>query len=546
MSGPRLPTDGFDRRTLLGAGVTLAAGLGRRATAADDVVAASIAPLGSFELEEATIAELAAGLARGAWSSEQLVALYRARLEAIDRGRLGTNAVAEWNPDAPALAAELDRERRDGRVRGPLHGVPIALKDNIDTGDRMRTTAGSLALAESVATRDAFLAGRLRAAGALIVAKTNLSEWANFRSSHSTSGWSGRGGQVRNPYAFDRNPCGSSSGSAVAVSANLCAAAVGTETDGSIVCPASTNGVVGFKPTLGLVSRSGVIPIAHSQDTAGPMARTVADAALLLAGMSGVDSLDPATAAGAGRWSGDLAPLVAPGGLAGARLGVVRAWFGWHPEIERQMADILTLLREAGAVLVDPVEIPHTGDFDDADLEVLLYEFKHDLNRYLGAISDRRQPHTLAELIEWNRANAARSMPWFGQELFERAEAKGPLTDKAYLDALESCQRFSRVEGLDAAFAKAGVDALVGPTMGPAYFTDWINGDAYGGSSSSPAAVAGYPHLTVPAGTVHALPWGLSFVGPAWSDARLLAFGHAFERASQARRKPGFVQSLAL
>jgi amidase len=539
--------EGIDRRSVLAGAAALAAAAAAPALGAPDPAPAAAAGAPpEFELAELTLAELAVGLAAGRFTSERLVQLYLERIAALDRGAAGVHAIAEANPDALAIAAALDRERRAGRVRGPLHGIPVAVKDNLDTADRMKTTAGSLALAESVAPADAFAVARLRAAGAVVLAKTNLSEWANFRSERSTSGWSGRGGQVRNPYALDRNPCGSSSGSGVAVAANFCAAAVGTETDGSIVCPAAMNGVVGLKPTVGLVSRRGIIPISHTQDTAGPMARTVADAALLLAGMAGVDLLDAATAASAGKWDGRIEPLLAPGGLAGARLGVVRAWFDWHPEIARRMEEHLALLRALGAELVDPVEWKRSEELGDAELEVLLYEFRHGLNRYLAGLPDRGQPRTLAALVDWNRAHADRELPWFGQEIFERAEAKGPLTDRAYLEALATCARLARTEGLDAAFAPAGVDALVGPTTGPAYLTDWVNGDAYGGSASGLPAIAGYPHLTVPAGFVHGLPWNVSFVGPAWSEAKLLRYGHAFESAARARRPPRFLPTLPL
>jgi amidase len=431
-------------------------------------------------------------------------------------------------------------------VRGPLHGLPIVIKDNIDTADRMKTTAGSLALEPAAPASDAFLVERLRAAGAVLLAKSNLSEWANFRSTKSSSGWSGRGGQVRNPYALDRNPCGSSSGSGVAPSANLCAAAVGTETDGSITCPAAMNGIAGLKPTLGLVSRTGVIPIAHSQDTAGPMGRTVEDVAILLAGLAGVDLRDPATAPSVDHLERDWRRAFAPDALRGARLGVARNYFGWHPEIDRQMEEILAALKSLGAELVDPAEIPNKGAYDDSEYEVLLYEFKHDLNAYLASLPDGGQPRTLAALIDFNRANASREMPWFGQEIFEAAEAKGPLTEEAYAEALEKNHRLSRAEGIDAVLVRHRLDALVCPTMGPAYLTDWVNGDHYGGSATSPCAVAGYPHLTVPAGFVHGLPWGLSFLGPAWSDAKLLAYGHAFERATRARRPPGFLPTIPL
>ena len=502
-----------------------------------------------FELEELTIRDLSAGLASGRWTSQRLVELYVGRIVEVDRvgiGGTGTNAIAETNPQALEIAEALDRERKAGKVRGPLHGIPVIVKDNIDTGDRMQTTAGSLALAGSRAGKDAFLVERLRAAGAIVLAKTNLSEWANFRSTRSTSGWSGRGGQVRNPYALDRNPCGSSSGTGSGVSANLAAAGIGTETDGSILCPSSMCGLVGIKPTVGLVSRRGIIPISSTQDTAGPMCRTVADAAILLSAIAGTDLLDPATAASAGK-AADYTKALDANGLAGARLGVVRKFFGWHPEVDRQMAAVLDLLRQLGAVLVDPVEIPHLGDYDAGEFEIMLYEFKHGLNAYLAALpagGAPARPRSLAELIEWNRQHAAEEMPWFGQEILEQAEAKGPLTEEAYTKALAENLRLSRGEGLDAALAGQKLDALISPTMGPAYLTDWLNGDHYGGSGTSPCAVAGYPHITVPAGHVHGLPWGLSFMGTAWSEAKLIRFAHGFEQASRARRAPRFLATV--
>lgn len=529
---------------LLGGGALAGAAMGEAGAAAPAKGPAAPKP---FELEELTIRELAAGLAEGRWSSQRLVELYVARIVEVDRvgiGGTGTNAIAETNPQALEIAEGLDRERKAGKVRGPLHGIPVVLKDNIDTGDRMKTSAGSLALAQSVAAKDAYLVERLRAAGAVVLAKTNLSEWANFRSTRSTSGWSGRGGQVRNPYALDRNPCGSSSGTGSGVSANLAAAGIGTETDGSILCPSSMCGLVGLKPTVGLVSRRGIIPISSTQDTAGPMCRTVADAAILLQAIAGTDLLDPATAASAGKVA-DYAKALDANGLAGARLGVVRKFFGWHPEIDRQMAAVLDLLRQLGAVLVDPVEIPHLGEYDQSEFEIMLYEFKHGLNAYLAALpAAAGAPRTLAELIEWNRQHAAQSMPWFGQEILELAEAKGPLTDEAYRKALETSLRLSRAEGLDAALATHKLDALVSPTMGPAYLTDWLNGDHFSGSGTSPSAVAGYPHITVPAGQVHGLPWGLSFMGAAWSEAKLIRFAHGFEQASRSRRPPRFLATV--
>jgi amidase len=554
MASEREEHPGVDRRHLLvgGAAAAAAAMLSGRANARADDSSSAIATRDAprrddFELAEVGLAELAEGMAAGRWSSRRLVELYVDRIAAVDRAPAGVNAIAELNPDALSIAAERDRERRAGRVRGPLHGIPIVVKDNLDTGDRMRTTAGSLALAESIAPRDAFVVEQLREAGAVLLAKTNLSEWANIRSSRSTSGWSGRGGQVRNPYALDRNPCGSSSGSGVASSASLAAAAVGTETDGSVICPAAMCGIAGLKPTVGLVSRRGIIPISHTQDTAGPMGRTVEDVAILLAGMTGVDAADPASAAAAGRAEGDYRRRFGPEALRGARLGVVRDYFGWHEEVARQFPSVIDALRELGAELVDPVELPRRRELGQAEWEVLLYELKHDLGLYLAALPEGDQPRTLAELIEWNRLHAELEMPWFGQDSFEEAEAKGPLTDPKYQEALATCRRLSRDELLDPLFGgERPLDALVSPTTGPAFLIDWVNGDAYGGSITGPAAVSGYPHLTVPAGFVHGLPWGLSFLGPAWSEAKLLAYGDAFERATRARQPPRFLPTLEL
>jgi amidase len=538
---------GIDRRKVLAGGAGLAAAALGGIPSIAAAPASPVRRVEDFELAGLSLAELGEGMAAGRWSSERLVELYFDRIAAVDAVPGGVNAIAEVNPEALAIAAERDRERRAGRVRGPLHGIPVALKDNIDTADRMRTTAGSLALAESIAPRDAYLVERLRAAGAVLLAKSNLSEWANFRSTRSSSGWSSRGGQVRNPYALDRSPCGSSSGSGVAAAADLCAAAVGTETDGSVICPAAMCGVVGLKPTVGLVSRSGIVPISHSQDTAGPMARSVADVALLLDGLVGVDLRDPATAAGAGRSVADYRRFFGPDALRGARLGVAREYFSWHPEIERQMAEVLAALRALGAELVDPAPFERRPELGQAEWEVLLFEFEHDLDAYLAALPDRGQPRSLAALVEHNRAHADRILPWFGQEIFELALGKGPLDAPEYLEALATCRRLARDEGLDPLFAgERPLDALVSPTTNPAFPIDWVNGDAYGGSITGPAAVAGYPHLTVPAGFVHGLPWGFSFVGPAWSEAKLLAYGDAFERATRARRPPGFAPTLPL
>ncbi|MER3428373.1 MAG: amidase [Pyrinomonas sp.] len=499
------------------------------------------------ELEEVSIAEMQRRMQSGEWSARWLVERYIERIEAIDRAGPRINSVVETNPDALAIADALDRERRAGHLRGPLHGIPILIKDNIDTADRMETTAGSLALVGAAKpSRDAFIVERLRAAGAVILGKTNLSEWANFRSTRSTSGWSARGGQTRNPYALDRNPCGSSSGSGAAVAANLCAAAVGTETDGSIVCPSSTNGIVGIKPTLGLISRSGIIPIAHSQDTAGPMARTVTDAVILLGAMVGMDARDPTTRAAQGRAFSDYTRLLDPQGLRGARVGVVRKFFGFNDAVDKLMNEALDVMKRLGAVIVDPAEIATAGKFDDSELEVLLYEFKHDLNRYLAERRVGPPVRTLAELIEFNERNREREMPYFGQELFVRAQAKGTLADPAYRRALAKNHRLARALGIDATMRRHRLDCLIAPTNGPAWTTDLVNGDHYTGGSSTPAAVAGYPSISVPAGFVFGLPVGISFFGTAWSEPKLIRIAYSFEQATRHRRPPRLLASLDL
>jgi amidase len=488
----------MDRRTFL-----------QRATAATILTRAAFAQ--SPDIEEITIADLARMSAREATER------YLARIREVD-GKL--RAVVEINPDALAIAAELDR----GPKRGPLHGVQILLKDNIDTADRMKTTAGSLALVDAPAPRDAALVERLRAAGAVILGKTNLSEWANFRSTHSMSGWSGRGGQTRNPYALDRSPCGSSSGSGVAVSANLCAVAVGTETDGSVVCPSSINGIVGIKPTLGLIAGRGIVPIAHSQDTAGPMARTVRDAAILLGAMAEGPHAQP-----------DYTRFLDPNGLRGARLGVARKFFGITADVDRLMESSLAEMKRLGAEIVDPADLPSHGKYGDSELDVLLYEFNADLNAYLEA---RHTGLTLEKLIAFNSEHRSDEMPYFDQELFEKAQKKGPLTDAAYRKALSQNHRQSRAEGIDAVLKRHRVDAIVAPTAGPAWLIDTVNGDHDTGGCSTPAAVAGYPHITVPAGFVRGLPVGISFFAGAWGEPGLLKLAYAFEQATKARKKP--------
>jgi len=499
-----------------------------------------------FELEETTIAQLQNEMLTGKLTARTLAEKYLARIEAVDKRGPAVNAVIELNPDALGIAAALDEERRTKGPRGPLHGIPILLKDNIDTADRMMTTAGSLALVGSIPAKDSFVARRLREAGAVILGKTNLSEWANFRSSHSTSGWSARGGLTRNPYALDRNPCGSSSGSAVAVSANLCTAAIGTETDGSIVCPSSNNSIVGIKPTLGLVSRAGIIPIAHSQDTAGPMARTVADAAILLGALTGVDPRDPVTRESTGKALTDYTKFLDPNGLRGARLGIARKFFGFHGQVDKLMEAAIAAMKQLGAIIIDPADIPTTGKFDDSEFEVLLYEFKADLNAYLQSLGPSAPVKSLQEIIAFNEKHREQEMPFFGQDIFIKAEAKGPLTDSAYRKALAQNQRLARKEGIDAVMKQHQLDAMIAPTGGPTWTTDLVNGDHFTGGFSSAAAVAGYPHITVPAGYVYGLPVGISFFGRAYSEPVLIKLAYTFEQATKHRRPPQFLSTANL
>jgi amidase len=491
-----------------------------------------------FALAEATITDLQAQMASGKLTSVQLTQAYLDRIAAVDQAGPRLNAVIELNPDALALAQQMDDERRAGKVRGPLHGIPILIKDNIATADQMQTTAGSLALVGAKPPHDATIVRQLRAAGAVILGKTNLSEWANFRGEKSISGWSGRGGQTRNPCALDRSPSGSSSGSAVAVAANLCVVAVGTETDGSIVSPASANGLVGVKPTVGLVSRTGIIPISASQDTAGPMARTVRDAALLLEVMTRVDPKDAATLTRPAAMPLEYAAKLKPGALKGARLGVIRGPFGIDARLNPILDAAIEKLKAAGAEVVDLGEFPGFNAAGEAEMEVLLYEFKDGLNSYFATLGPDSPIKTLADVIAFNRAHAAQELAHFGQELMEKAEAKGPLTELAYLEARATCLRVTRTEGIDALLAKHRLDALVSLTNGPAWLIDPVNGDAYTGGSSSPAAVAGCPSVTVPAGDWRGLPVGLSFYGAAWTEAKLLAYAAEFEAATKARHEP--------
>jgi len=496
-----------------------------------------------FDVVEAGVADLQAAMESGKTSSQALVKAYLARIKAIDKSGPRINSIIEINPDALAIAAALDKERSAKGPRGPLHGIPVLLKDNIATADKMQTTAGSLALLGVIPPRDAFLVGRLREAGAVILGKTNLSEWANLRSTRSTSGWSARGGLTRNPYALDRNTSGSSSGSGASIAASLAAIAVGTETDGSIISPANVNGLVGIKPTVGLISRNGVIPLSHSQDTAGPMTRTVADAAILLTAMTGSDARDPATREASTR-AQDYRKFLDAEGLKGARIGVVRANFGGRNDLASSVVErALDVLKARGAMLID-VEVPNANKYGQTELEVLLYELKADMQAYLAEFAPGSHLKTLKDLIDFNERHRDREMPHFGQEYFLRADAKGGLDSKEYLDALANNHRYSRTEGLDQVINAHKLDALVAPSGTPASLTDFIRGDPGGASFTSPAAVAGYPHITVPAGFVHGLPVGISFVGGAWSEGTLIRLAYAYEQATKHRRPPTYAKSL--
>ena len=503
----------------------------------------------TFELEEITIPELQEGMKSGKFTARSLVEKYLERIDEVDTPRKdkrgpAVNAIIELNPDALSIADVLDQERKAKGPRGPLHGVPVLIKDNIDTADKMMTTAGSLALVGSKPPEDSFVAQKLRAAGAVILGKTNLSEWANIRSSHSTSGWSGRGGLTKNPYALDRNACGSSSGTGAGISANLAAVGIGTETDGSIVCPSSSNGLAGIKPTVGLLSRSGIIPISHSQDGAGPMCRTVRDAAILLGALTGVDPEDPATAASAGKSQTDYAQYCDPNGLKGARIGVARKYFGFSDAVDALMEQSLAVIKQQGATLVDPADIETFGKFDESELLVFMYELKADLNAYLARLGPAAPVRTLQDIIDFNNRNQAKEMPYFGQDLFVKAQAKGPLTDKEYLDALAKNHQLARTEGIDALMDKHRLDAIVAPTGGPAWLTDLVNGDHVAGGSSNAAAVAGYPNINVTAGFLSGLPVGISFFGRAWSEPTLIKLAYSFEQATKARQAPRFLPSI--
>lgn len=521
----------------LGAARELSSPAQTRATAPD---------IKSFELDEISISDLQSGMKSGKFTARSLVEKYQDRIAEIDKQGPAINSIIQLNPDALAIADALDRERKAKSARGPLHGVPVLIKDNIDTADNMMTTAGSLALVGSKPPQDSFVARKLRTAGAVILGKTNLSEWANIRSSHSTSGWSGRGGLTKNPYALDRNPCGSSSGSGAGVSANLCAAAIGTETDGSIVCPSSSNGVVGIKPTVGLVSRSGIIPISHSQDGAGPMCRTVTDAAILLGALTGTDPDDAATAPSASNAHHDYTQFLDANGLKGARIGVARKYFGFNDAVDALMEQSLDAMKKQGATLIDPADIETFGKFDDSELVVFMYELKADLNAYLARLGPNAPVRTLKDIIEFDERNRAKEMPYFGQDLFLKAETKGPLTTPEYLDALAKNHRLARTEGIDALMDKHRLDAIVAPTGGPAWITDLVNGDHVAGGSSNAAAVAGYPNINVTAGFIFGLPVGISFFGRAWSEPTLIRLAYAFEQTTKTRQAPRFLATIDL
>jgi len=512
---------------------------------------AAVPESSTFELNEITIRELQDGMKSGRFTARSIAEQYLARIESMDRPdkdksgndrrRPAVNSLLELNPDALAIADGLDQERKQKGPRGPLHGIPVLIKDNLDTSDKMNTTAGSLALMGASPPKDSFMARKLREAGAVILGKTNLSEWANIRSSHSTSGWSGRGGQTKNPYVLDRNPCGSSSGSGAAVAANFCTVAIGTETDGSIVCPSSANGIVGIKPTVGLTSRAGIIPISHSQDGAGPMARTVSDAAILLGALAGVDPDDSATAGSQGKSYTDYTRFLDPNGLKGTKIGVVRKYCGFHDGVDALMNTAIEEMKRAGATVVDPADIATIGKFDESELLVFLYELKADLNNYLARLGPAAPVHTLKDIIDFNERNKEKEMPYFGQDLFLKAEAKGPLTTKEYLDALEKNHQLSRTQGIDAIMDQFQLDALVAPTGGPAWITDLVDGDHFAGGSSSAAAVAGYPNINVPAGFFFGLPVGISFFGRAWSEPTLIKLAYSFEQATKFRKPPQFL-----
>lgn len=497
-----------------------------------------------FSLEEWTVEMLREAMESGKYSSREICELYLTRIKEKDQGENGLNSVIEVNPDALEIAESLDQERSEGNVRGPLHGIPVMIKDNIDTGDKMMTTAGSMALAGSSAPDDAFIVQKLREAGAVLLGKTNLSEWANFRSFRSSSGWSGRGRQTKNPFALDRNPCGSSSGSGSAVSGNMCAITIGTETNGSIVCPSSANGVVGIKPTVGLWSRDGIIPISETQDTAGPMGRTVADAAVLLGALAGVDEADARTQESDGNAQVDYTQFLDANGLQGKRIGVLEGTIGYHERVDEVMEAAFSAMEGAGATLVKDIKVSEDGAYGSAGFDVLLYEFKDGLNKYLASRPEAKVK-TLADVIQFNKDNADVEMPYFPQGILERSEEMGPLTDQEYKQALETVIKVSR-NGIDNALKENNLDAIIGVTGGPAWPIDVLNGDHFGTGSSTPAARSGYPNITVPAGFVHGLPVGMSIFGGKYQEPKLISIAYAFEQTTKVRKAPKLLPTLQL
>jgi len=495
---------------------------------------------------EYTISEIQKLMEVGKLTAKALTKNYLKRISKIDKAGPKINSVIELNPDALQIADILDDERKNKKIHGPLHGIPILIKDNISTSDKMMTTAGSLALDGYRTTQDAFIVHRLREAGAIILGKTNLSEWANFRSTRSTSGWSSRGGQTLNPYVLDRNPCGSSSGSAVAVAANLCVGAIGTETDGSIICPSHINSIVGIKPSIGLVSRTGIIPISHNQDTAGPMARTVEDAVIILSVIVGADPEDPSTIKDKKEIPSDYTEFLDIDGLHEARIGVARNFFGRNEYVDQVIEKAIKKMRELGATIIDPTDFTIINDLQDPEYEVLLYDFKHDINEFLKNNVPDDFPQTLNELIQYNNQNKSKIMPYFSQEIFKMAEEKGPLSSEEYKTALEKCRRLSREEGIDKLIQENQLDAIIAPSGGPAWIIDYINGDHSTGGSSSPSAVSGYPNITVPAGYVFGLPVGISFIGGLYQEPVLLKLAYAFEQATKIRQPPKFLKTLII
>ena len=480
----------------------------------------------------------------GQLTSRKIVESFLERIKKIDADGSRLNSIIEVNPDALTIADELDVERIESGSRGLMHGIPVVLKDNLDTADKMMTTAGSLALLGSIPSKDSFVVAQLRNAGAVILAKANLSEWANFRSEHSSSGWSSRGGQTRNPYALDRNPGGSSSGSAVAVAVNLCSVAVGTETDGSVICPSTTNGIVGIKPTVGLVSRSGIVPISSTQDTAGPMARCVADAAALLGAMTGIDPRDPITEESRGKSHTDYTQFLEPDGLKGTRIGVIRTLFGFDERVDAIMEQSIEAMKKKGAKIIDPIEIPSAKEHWEHEYQVLLYEFKETLNTYLSGLGPDAPVKSLEEVIEFNNANQEKTMPIFGQDIMIKAQEKGGLDSTEYIEALEMCRKLSRTVGLDAALNDNKLDALIAPSGGPAWLTDHVVGDHFSGGSSSLAAMSGYSSITVPAGYIHGLPVGISFISGPYLEPTLIRIAYSFEQETQIRVSPEFRPSV--